>query len=71
MLSVYAALLSVALLFVAASVGAPVFDATGAMVATIWISGQKVVLPKEKFDKYGEIVKEHAMRVSERLGYKE
>jgi DNA-binding IclR family transcriptional regulator len=50
-------------------VGALVFNATDAMVATIWISGQEVVLPKEKCDEYGDIVKEHAMRVSERLGY--
>lgn len=50
-------------------VGAPVFDRTGRMVASIWISGQEVVLPEGKFGKYGEIVKEHAVEISKRLGY--
>lgn len=50
-------------------VGAPVFDRSGRMVAAIWITGQEVVLPEAKFSKYGAIVKQHAMKVSERLGY--
>ncbi len=50
-------------------VGAPVFDRSGRMVASIWISGQEVVLPSGKFEKYGRIVKKHAMAVSRRLGY--
>lgn len=50
-------------------VGAPVFDRSGRMVASIWISGQEVVLPENKFHKYGLIVKEHAMTISKRLGY--
>jgi DNA-binding IclR family transcriptional regulator len=50
-------------------VGAPVLDRSGRMVASIWISGQEVVLPESKFHKYGFIVKEHAMAISKRLGY--
>jgi len=50
-------------------VGAPIFDRSGRMVASIWISGQEVVLPANKFQKYGLIVKEHAAKISERMGY--
>lgn len=50
-------------------IGAPIFDASGSMVAAIWISGQAVVLPTDRFDEYGRIVKEHADRISELLGF--
>jgi len=50
-------------------VGAPVFDRSGRMVASIWISGQEVILPEKKFHEYGCIVREHAMAISGRLGY--
>ena len=50
-------------------IGAPVFDHTNRPVAAIWISGASVVVPEEKFDEYGEILREAAGRISERLGY--
>ncbi len=50
-------------------VGAPVLDYSGAVVASLWISGAAVVLPEEKFDEYGPIVREHALQISRRLGY--
>jgi len=50
-------------------IGAPLFDYTNRPVAAIWISGASVVLPFEKFDEYGVILREAAMRISERLGY--
>ena len=50
-------------------VGAPIFDYTNRPVAALWISGASVVLPAEKFEKLGAILREEAFRISERLGY--
>jgi len=50
-------------------VGAPILDHNGSVVATLWISGAEVVLPKKKFKEYGPIVRDHAMEISRRLGY--
>jgi DNA-binding IclR family transcriptional regulator len=50
-------------------VGSPIMDHTGSVVASLWISGAEVVLPVDKFDEYGPIVREHAMEISRRLGY--
>lgn len=50
-------------------VGAPVLDYNGDVVASLWISGAEVVLPEEKFEEYGPIVREHALQISRRLGY--
>ena len=52
-------------------VGAPVFDHSGTVVAAIWITGQVSVLPEERFGEYGPIVKEHALRISQKLGFDE
>jgi pimeloyl-ACP methyl ester carboxylesterase len=50
-------------------IGAPVLDYTNRPVAAIWISGASVVIPAEKFDEYGAILREESFRISERLGY--
>lgn len=50
-------------------VGAPVFDYTNRPVAALWVSGASVVLPLEKFEDCGALIKKAALRISERLGY--
>ena len=50
-------------------IGAPVFDYTNRPVAAIWISAASVVIPAEKFEEYGTVLKQAALRISERLGY--
>ena len=49
--------------------GAPVFNAHGYPVASIWITGPANRLPKEKFDEVGKIIRGYADKISERLGY--
>jgi len=52
-------------------VGAPVFDRKGYPVAAIWITGPSDRLPASMFDSAGQIIREHAKRISQRLGYYE
>ncbi len=50
-------------------VGAPVMDQSGSVVAALWISGASISLSAKMFKEYGPIVREHAQRISARLGY--
>jgi len=50
-------------------IGAPVFDRNGYPVAAIWVTGPSDRLPASMFDATGQIIKEHARRISQRLGY--
>lgn len=49
--------------------GAPVFGHNGKVIAAIWVTGPSYRFPEKDFDKIGETVKEHALRISERFGY--
>jgi DNA-binding IclR family transcriptional regulator len=50
-------------------VGAPVFDYTNRPVAALWVSGASIVLPAEKFEECGQLVKAAGLKISKRLGY--
>ncbi len=50
-------------------VGAPVFDAHGYPVASIWITGPGKRVRASDFDKIGTIVRNYANVISGRLGY--
>ncbi|NWK56601.1 IclR family transcriptional regulator [Verrucomicrobiaceae bacterium N1E253] len=50
-------------------VGAPIFDHTQRVIATLWISGSSSNLPSDTFPELGEKVKDAAARISVRLGY--
>ncbi len=50
-------------------IGAPVFDRYGYPVASIWTTGPSERLPEEMFDSLGQQVRQHADRISQRLGY--
>ena len=50
-------------------IGAPVFDRNGYPIAAIWITGPADRLPLNDFENFGQIVKEHAKRISQRLGF--
>lgn len=50
-------------------IGAPIFNGNSYPVAAIWITGPSDRLPKSQFDQLGMSVKDHALRISQRLGY--
>ncbi len=50
-------------------VGTPVFDYRHYPIAAIWTVSPDYRMPEESFHRIGEIVKEHAMRISRRFGY--
>ena len=50
-------------------VGAPIFDYTNRPVAALWVSAASVIIPSEKFEECGQVLKNAAFRISERLGY--
>lgn len=50
-------------------IGAPIFDRNGYPVAAIWVTGPSDRLPASMFDTTGQTIKEHAHRISQRLGY--
>lgn len=50
-------------------VGVPIFDRNGYPVAAIWVTGPSNRLPVSSFDHIGKIVREHAMHISQRLGF--
>ncbi len=52
-------------------VGAPVFDRNGYPIAAIWMTGPSDRVPNSSFDSFGAIIKGHALRISQRLGYYE
>jgi DNA-binding IclR family transcriptional regulator len=49
-------------------VGAPVLDSHHYPVATIWVTGPSNRMPLSEFPAVGRVVKEHAGRISSRLG---
>lgn len=48
-------------------VGAPVLDRYSYPVAAIWVTGPSTRMPVSSFSKFGEQVKEHARRISEKI----
>ena len=48
---------------------APVFDFQSMPVAALWITGPDMRLPKKRIPELGEIVGNHALELSRRLGY--
>jgi DNA-binding IclR family transcriptional regulator len=50
-------------------IGAPIFSANGQPVALLWATGPSARLPQKDFVKNGELIKEYALKISERLGY--
>jgi DNA-binding IclR family transcriptional regulator len=50
-------------------IGAPVFDRNGYPIAAIWITGPADRLPADSFERIGGVIKGHAQRISQRLGY--
>lgn len=50
-------------------VSAPIFDYRKYPVAALWIVGPDYRMPEESFDRFGEIVKGYAMKISKRFGY--
>ena len=50
-------------------IGAPVFDQHGYPIAAIWITGPSSRIPKDKFNSLGKLVKNHALKISDKLGY--
>ncbi len=50
-------------------VAAPILDHRGHPVAGIWITGPASRLRSEDFERLGQLVKDHAMLISERFGY--
>ncbi|GGG89768.1 IclR family transcriptional regulator [Parapedobacter pyrenivorans] len=50
-------------------IGAPIFNGNSYPVAAIWITGPSDRLPVTQFEHVGKVVKEQALRISQRLGY--
>jgi len=50
-------------------VAAPVFNFRNIPVAAVWVTGPDFRLTPADFSKIGKIVREHALRISERFGY--
>lgn len=50
-------------------VGAPVLNQRNYPVAALWVTGPSSRLLEKEFDKTGEIVREHAFRISKILGF--
>jgi DNA-binding IclR family transcriptional regulator len=50
-------------------IGAPVFSYNGLPIALLWTTGPSARIPKEKFKEYGALVKDHALKISNKLGY--
>ena len=50
-------------------VGAPIFNFRNYPVASIWISGPAFRLKLRDLKKTGEIIRDHALQISKRLGY--
>jgi DNA-binding IclR family transcriptional regulator len=52
-------------------VACPVFNHWGYPVASIWVTGPSFRMPVSDFARLGELVKKHARRISQRLGWNE
>jgi DNA-binding IclR family transcriptional regulator len=50
-------------------IAAPIFDFQSLPIAAIWITGPDMRLPKKRIPALGEIVNNHALELSRRLGY--
>ena len=50
-------------------IGAPIFDAKGHPVASLWITAPSTRLPDSELDEVGRIVRSHADTISTRLGW--
>lgn len=50
-------------------VAAPIFDNNNSVIAAIWVTGAIDQVPTEDLNKLGELIKEYALRISNRLGY--
>ena len=50
-------------------IGAPVFDRCGYPVASVWTTGLMMDLDRARVSEIGAVVREHADRISARLGY--
>ena len=51
-------------------VGAPVFDRSGYPIASIWVTGPSVRVKPEMIPGIGEKIREGALRISRRMGWK-
>lgn len=49
-------------------IAAPILDAHKYPVASVWTTGPADQIPVKDFDKIGKVVREHAVRISSRLG---
>jgi DNA-binding IclR family transcriptional regulator len=50
-------------------IGAPIFSSNGQVISVLWVTGPSSRLPEKDFAKDGEIIRNYALRISERLGY--
>lgn len=50
-------------------IGAPVFDRGGYPVSSVWVTGLKMDLERERIPEIGSVVRAHAGRISARLGF--
>jgi len=50
-------------------VAAPVFNFRKLPIAAVWVTGPDFRIPAASFDKIGKIVRDHALRISQRFGY--
>jgi len=50
-------------------IACPVFDHQRYPIASIWITGPSFRIPVSDFNRMGAIVKKHALKISQRLGY--
>jgi len=50
-------------------IGVPIFDYRNYPVASLWIVGPDYRLPRETFKNIGDIVQQHALKISVRFGY--
>ena len=50
-------------------VACPIFNHKLEPIASIWITGPSDRLQPERFDEFGDIIGEFALRISRRLGY--
>ena len=50
-------------------VACPIFNHKLEPIAAIWITGPSDRLQPERFDEFGDIIEEFALKISRRLGY--
>lgn len=52
-------------------IGVPVLDYRNYPVAALWVVGPSMRLTRDVYPEVGRIVREHALKISHRLGYDE